>query len=382
VVVHDRCRDMRNKRVGEKQSLLVVRERGERTREDGVATIRLPYKTQAKQPPMPHQGVSPALFFPLRATGTPWNDGRGAIGANTASSHEEAIFPKGSIHHMHIIKRIFILASIPAVLSMGSCLVGGLVTVGDVAHSWLLRASCGSLLVVYAKEIFDGTHTATMREAASAMIGTAIGGALLVMTGDGPDSVLLHNRKKSANGYSPSDWPVVFPFIFGFAVDGFVVAFNTRSGRKRIGGWSGVPSIQGVLFAVALSIDNVLEGFTLAPGIKEYAGSAWPAVGVAFGVAVLAGAWLGHAVKKCGPLAQAFFTAVLNIGFADSALDLAAEGGLTWGTLVGFIGTWILLVVGDRYEEAQKHTHLAAGGDNHGARERVALLKSNVQGGA
>jgi zinc transporter ZupT len=250
--------------------------------------------------------------------------------------------------------RVFVLSAIPAILSAVGTIAGGFANIPEDTSKQLQRAASGALLIVYTKEVFDGSHTDTWSTAIVTLLSTLAGGALLVITSEGSDSLIQPAEGETTTS---EHWPLILPYVFGFLVDGLVIAFATRGSRKSMGGVHGVVTVQGVLFAIALSLDNVLEGVALADDTKKYAGDQWWIFAFVFGLAVIVGAAIGRAARMAHqPMLNAFLVSVFNIALADAALELSDGGGFTWAALIGFVVTWGLLIVGDWYEEQGRKT--------------------------
>lgn len=256
--------------------------------------------------------------------------------------------------HLPQWSRVFVLSAIPAILSAGGTIAGGFANIPEHTSKQLQRAASGALLIVYTKEVFDGSHTSTWPTAIVTLLSTFAGGALLVITSEGSDSLI---QPAEGEARTNEHWPLILPYVFGFLVDGLVIAFATSGSRKSMGGVHGIVTVQGVIFATALSLDNVLEGVALADDTKKYAGDQWWIFAFVFGFAVIVGAVIGRAVRMVHqPTLNAFLVSVFNIALADSALELADGGGFTWAALIGFVVTWGLLIVGDWYEEQARKT--------------------------
>ncbi len=82
---------------------------------------------------------------------------------------------------------------------------------------------------------------------------------------------------------------------------------------------------------------------------------------MSFGISVIVGAAIGRAVRMAhNPLLDAFVVSVFNIALADGALELSDGGGFSWAVLIGFVGTWGMLIIGDWYEASERGTDTTA----------------------
>lgn len=280
-----------------------------------------------------------------------------------------------------------LVSVVPAVTIFVFMEVGGSTSLSREAQSALEQTAGGALLVTYMAELWYPetlivlTHSVTDQgrrfervpdvwRVASAMLGLSAG----VLLQDSFSSPFEFGRSQdcSVGRHDGETWGEFVPFLIGYVSDGLVIAYTTST-KHIVGicsvtdkGW--VPPVGSFVLSIALSIDNVIDGFGLAGLAERITGSSILLVAFVCFACTLIGCTAGYLIRYFLPSSadsrtlkwQACFDIFVKYAVFSSILVGGLSlipTGMTPAVLVGVLLVWVLLQVGEWLESMPKVLH-------------------------